>query len=54
LGQFGSGNQKLEFLGGSQLRRIIKKKARERKNAVGGDQIQEAEFEEEMEKDSER
>ena len=31
-----------------------KKKARERKNAVGGDRIQEAEFEEEMEKDSER
>jgi hypothetical protein len=32
LGQFGSGNQELEFLGGSQLRRIIKK-ARERKSA---------------------
>ena len=35
LGQFGSGNQKLEFLGGSQLRRIKKNEGKEERRRRG-------------------
>jgi hypothetical protein len=52
LGQFGSGNQELEFLVGSQENES-KKKGKEKKNGTMKGSIPRSEFEAKMEKGSE-